>query len=494
MRGFADLSLRWKIPLRVMAAVLGTAVAVTTALLVRDYEDIRQSLETHAKSIGRVLASTLVAPVLHDDLWRTFEILQLAGEAHPASAELQAEIMMVLDSERRIFVSTRPREFPVGKRPEDLGGGLGALADSIAWREGVRQQVLEPTGAAHYFVVSPLVADGELLGHVVLGYAKAAFRPRYFDLVGRAAAVTLLVLMIILPVSWVWARRTGAPLLELSEALSSLPDDLDTARRAKLPVSRDEIGQLADAFRRMIAELEAKKELESQVMVSERLAAVGRLSAGIAHEINNPLGGMLTAIKTYQRHGGADPMADQTLSLLERGISQIRNTVSALLVETKPTDRPLSPADINDLLILAEPAAQAKSISIAVQSQLSAPVPLPATLLRQIILNLLLNAIAAAADDGRVSLDLAVGDGMVRVTVGNDGKHIPEERMDYIFEPFTTDRDKGHGLGLWIVYQIVQQLKGSIVVESQPGWTNFIIEVFHVRLAEEPAQAVPDRG
>lgn len=492
MRFFADLSLRWKIPLRVMAAVLGTALAVTTALLARDYEDMRQNLETHAKSIGRVLASTLVAPVLHDDLWRTFELLQLAGDAHPAAQELQAEIMLVLDAERRIFVSTRPRDFPIGRRPEELGGGLANLASSMAWGDGTSQQVLEPMGGTHYFVVSPLVADGELLGHVVLGYAQAAFRPRYIELVGRAAAVTLVVLLILLPISWVWARRTGAPLLALSEALSHLPDDLDAARKARLPTGGDEIGQLAGAFRRMIGELEAKQELESQMLISERLAAVGRLSAGIAHEINNPLGGMLTAIKTYQRHGGADPMADQTLSLLERGISQIRNTVSALLVESKPSDRPLSPTDINDLLILVEPEADARSIEVSVQSQLTAALPLPATLMRQIMLNLLLNAIAAA--EQRVCLELTVGDGVLRISVGNDGKHIPEAQLDYIFEPFVTGRAKGHGLGLWIVYQIVQQLKGSIVVESEPGWTRFIIEVFHVRLAEEPAQALPDRG
>ena len=81
MSRYADLSLRWKIPLRVMAAVLGTALAVTVALLARDYQDARQNLEAHAKSLGRVLANTLVTPVLHDDLWRAYEILLSAREA-----------------------------------------------------------------------------------------------------------------------------------------------------------------------------------------------------------------------------------------------------------------------------------------------------------------------------------------------------------------------------------------------------------------------------
>jgi len=474
---FPNLSLRWKIPLRVMGAVLGTALAVTVALLVKDYEDMRQNLESHAKSLGRVLANTLVMPVLHDDLWRAFEILQSAREAHPAAAEMEAQMMVVLNDERRVFVASRPRDYPVGAEPNQLGGSLARLAESIAWGETVEQQILEPAGAAFYYVVSPLVTDGELLGHVVLGYSKSAFLPRYLDLVARAALVTLLVLMVLLPVSWFWARRTGEPLLQLARAMEGVPANPESADLATLPHSRDEIGLLAQAFRHMVDNLKRQRELEAQMLASERLAAVGRLSAGIAHEINNPLGGMLTAIKTWQRHGGGDPVASQTLSLLERGLTQIRNTVAALLVETKIQDRPFEPADIDDLLILIEAEAQARVVQIAPEGGLTVSLPLPATLLRQILLNLLLNAIAAANEGGRVKLGVEASNGMLRLSVCNDGQHIPDEQMAYLFEPFASGRAKGHGLGLWVVYQIVRQLNGGLTVDSEPGCTTFNIEI-----------------
>jgi len=477
MSFFPDLSLRWKIPIRVMGAVLGTALAVTAGLLARDYEDMRQNLESHAKSLGRVLANTLVAPVLHDDLWRTFEILQSAREAHPAAAELQAEVMLVVDAERRVFVASDPREFPVGTRVDNLDASFRTLATALASGETADQQVLEPAGASYYFVVSPLIADGEPLGHIALGYSKSAFLPRYLDLVVRAAVVTLLVLLVIVPFSWVWARRTGAPLLALSEAMRLVPAELEMARLAELPKSRDEIGQLGDAFRRMICELKQKQELESQMLVTERLAAVGRLSAGIAHEINNPLGGMLTAIKTYERHGTGDAMAVQTMSLLERGLTQIRNTVAALLVETKTKDRPFEPADVDDLLILVEAQVQAKSLHVSVEGSLDKPLPVPATLVRQILLNLLLNAIAAATESGHVRVAIAADEGKLRLDVGNDGEHISDERMAVLFEPFVSGREKGHGLGLWVVYQIVRQLNGGLSVVSEPGHTTFSIEI-----------------
>ena len=101
MNRLADLSLRWKIPLRVVAAVLGTAIAVTVALVARDYEIVRQNLEGHARSMGRVLAHTLVMPVLHDDIWRAYEILQSAHEPNPAAPELQAQVVLVTDADYR---------------------------------------------------------------------------------------------------------------------------------------------------------------------------------------------------------------------------------------------------------------------------------------------------------------------------------------------------------------------------------------------------------
>ncbi|MBL8485689.1 MAG: HAMP domain-containing histidine kinase [Rhodocyclaceae bacterium] len=459
-----------------MGAVVGTALAVTIALLVRDYDDMKANLESHAKSLGRVLANTLVTPMLHDDLWRAFEILQSARQAVPAAPELEAQVMVVLDAERRVFVSSRPREYPIGSGLGEGGGILGSLAGMLDPEGPVEQRVFEPRDGAFYFVVSPLVADGVLLGQVALGYSKKAFLPRYLDIALRAGAITLLALAVLLPVSWFWARRTARPLLQLAQAMETVPSQ-PAAVGLDLPRGGDEIGRLGVSFERMVGELKKRQDLEQQMLASERLAAVGRLSAGIAHEINNPLGGMLTAIKTYQRHGDGDPLAVQTLSLLERGLSQIRNTVAALLVETRTQDRRFEAADVDDLLILVEGEAHARGVRIEVAGRLEESLPLPATLLRQILLNLLLNAVAAAAEGGRVRLGLAAADGMLRASVCNDGEHIPEAQMAYLFEPFATGREKGHGLGLWVVYQIVRELGGGLSVDSEPGCTTFRVEI-----------------
>jgi signal transduction histidine kinase len=477
MRGLADLSLRWKIPLRVVAAVLGTALAVTVALVVRDYDLVRQNLEGHARGMGRVLAHTLVMPVLHDDIWRAYEILQSAHERNPAAPELQAQVVLVTDADYRVFVSTRPRAFPIGTSAAAPGGAYGLLRAELSRGSPTDQRILEPADSPLFFIMTPLIADGVALGHVILAYAKPALLPRFIGQVGRAAWVTLAVLVILLPVSWFWARRTAQPLLRLAAAMKRIPLELEAARLADLPRSGDEIGQLGEAFQRMVAEMRVKQEMERQMLSSERLAAIGRLAAGIAHEINNPLTGMLTALNTFQRHGRDPQRAERTLSLLQRGLTQIRNTVSALLVEAKIEDRSFAPEDIDDLLILVEAEAHARAVRIVVDGRIAEPVPLPATLLRQIVLNLLLNAVAAADGGGTVRLNAYASTKGLTLAIFNDGAHIEQEEMAYLFEPFSTGRETGHGLGLWIVYQITRQLNGEIRVESEPGCTTFTIEI-----------------
>src|SRR5208337_2118841 len=106
---------------------------------------------------------------------------------------------------------------------------------------------------------------------------------------------------------------------------------------------------LFDAYNRMLDELKSKQALEIKMVHSERLAALGQVTAGIAHEINNPLSGMLTAIDTLKFHSVPDKRVNKTIDLIERGLLQIKETVSALLVEAKIKGRDLAPQDIQDV-------------------------------------------------------------------------------------------------------------------------------------------------
>jgi signal transduction histidine kinase len=298
--------------------------------------------------------------------------------------------------------------------------------------------------------------------------------------------VTVVVLALLLPAGWYFGRRIAQPLVQLAGAMGKvgahLPEDLGF-----VPSHRggDEIGRLGLEFQRMLAELRDKAALEKQMIASDRLAAIGRLTAGIAHEINNPLGGMLNAISTFKRHGTADAMTARTLSLIERGLLQIKETVAALLVEAKVESHPLTRQDIEDTRTLVLADAQAKDAAFIWDNQIEGTLSLPSTLSRQILINLLLNAVQAIARGGSVQCSVRLADNALHIEVSNDGDHIPSEKLHYLFEPFSLLSRDGHGLGLWVTYQIVQQLAGDIRVSSQPDKTSFHV-VLPLKKEHEP--------
>lgn len=474
-RFFPQLSLRYKIPLRVSALVVLVAVSVTAAIVLRQVNQAREDLDRYSISLARALANTLQPYLRHDDVWRAYEIL-LAATDDAGSTSSASPPVIVTDAASTIFVSTRPREFPVGAKLANMGPDFASFVTQHADR-GRESVALARDQSDRLFYAAPIKADSVRLGDVVLVTSRSALWPRYAEILKQASAVTLLALVVLLPASWFWARRTAAPLVSLASAMRKVPARLDDIAMEALSDEGDEIGELTRTFQLMLVGLKRKRELEDQVMASERLAAIGRLAAGIAHEINNPLGGMLNAISTYRRHGSDDPLANRTLALLERGLTQIHASVGALLVETRLSDRPLTREDVDDVLLLVAPEVDRKQGAVDRTIQLDVPVPLPAGQVRQILINLLLNAAHAIDCGGAIGLDVREQVGTLAIRVQNDGRHIAEASLPYLFEPFTLASGAGSGLGLWVVYQIVNQLGGELAVESKPGATTFSVEL-----------------
>jgi signal transduction histidine kinase len=159
---------------------------------------------------------------------------------------------------------------------------------------------------------------------------------------------------------------------------------------------------------------------------------------------------------------------------------QIRDTVAALLVQTRVQARPLSPHDLEDVHTLIQPQVSKRRIQLDWSAAMPAELPAPASLVRQILINLLLNAAQAAAEGGHVSLWLGRKDdseSCLSIVVRNDGAALSEDQLAHLFEPFASSRAGGHGLGLWVTYQIVTQLDGRIDarnIEDQ-GEVEFVV-------------------
>jgi two-component system NtrC family sensor kinase len=489
-----DLSFKYKIPLRGSVLIIATAFAVSVSLIAREYDDFKRDLTDNAEGIGRVLATTLATPMLHDDLWRVYEIINspFQSKLRPDSP-LSADLLVIVDPRLRVYVSTQPKRFPMLAEAAQVVPDFRELIDALRQARDDAPKVFDLKKSSHIYMVTPILADGVLLGTLVMGYPRDIFLPRLFAIIQRAGVVTFVVLLLVIAASWYWAQRFAEPLVRLADCMgrvgAEIPDDIEC--RLEQGDARDEIGQLSAAFQRMVLDLREKAALEKQVVVSERLMALGRLSAGIAHEINNPLGGMLNAISTFKRHGQEDPLAAKTLSLLERGLTQIKETVAALLVEARLESHALTRQDIEDVRTLLQPDVTLKHALFGWHNDVVAETPLPSTSVRQILINLLLNAIHALDVGGRLACRVALLDNALQITVENNGRHIPPERIDHLFEPFAHDAPEGHGLGLWVTYQIVEQMGGRIEAHSRPGATRFTVNLplpEHAAPSAEPPQ------
>jgi two-component system NtrC family sensor kinase len=186
---------------------------------------------------------------------------------------------------------------------------------------------------------------------------------------------------------------------------------------------------------------------------------------------------MFTAIAMYKRHGQEPRVAEKTVSLLERGLDQIRHIVSALLVEVKAEPRDLDPRDLQDLAELLAPRAREKRLRLTWPESWEGALPLPVGPMRQVLINLVLNAIQAAPEEGAVTVELEKQQRTLTIRVANEGGPIPEERLERLFEPFVESGWGGSGLGLWITDQTVRQLHGRIQVSSDTGRTVFQVEL-----------------
>ena len=479
-----DLTWRLRVPLAITAVILVTEVVVTTLLVTRALTDARRDLEASAQSLTTLLARSLRDPLLRDDLWQAFEVVSAPLAARGSHSPLQA--VVVLDAARQVFVSSEPRRLPVltpaAALPEPLAGIASRAAADRSFHFALGHGAAGPELAA----AGPILAeDGSRLGTVVLDYNGAVYAARLRSTLIEVALVSVPGLLLLVPLGWYAGKRLAEPLVQMAQALSRVSHESpDQVLKLLPPEGGDEIGRLSTQARHMLDGLARKAALEHEVMASDRLAAVGRVSAAIAHEINNPLGGMLNAIDTAMRHGQPDALSRKTFGLLQRGLQQIRATVGALLVEARLDSPRLNGQDWDDLLLLIQPDTTARGLHLHWQIEESAATEtaLPGHEVRQLALNLLLNASAAAQrpakgpDGPAVEFTVARSPGLLAIVVGNTGPAIAPERLSHMFEPFVaagSNAGEGahrHGLGLWVCWQIVQRLKGTIDVASDGQW------------------------
>jgi signal transduction histidine kinase/HAMP domain-containing protein len=234
-----------------------------------------------------------------------------------------------------------------------------------------------------------------------------------------------------------------------------------------------------------LRDLDSIESINTQLQVSERLAALGRITAGVAHEVKNPLNSMrlwLENLKESLPHE-PDSGSQQAVQVLDKEIDRLDAVVKRFLDFTRPMDVRLEATQLAEILKevveVAKPQLQKSKIQVAQLIPIDVPeVYVDRALLKQAVLNLVLNAVEAMPSGGQLRLMLSRRGEMAEITVGDTGKGIPTENRQKIFQLFFTTRPGGSGIGLASTFRIVQLHNGSIDFTSEVGrGTTFRIEL-----------------
>lgn len=475
-----------KLPMTLIAAVAGVALTVGLAVIAQERARIREDLQEKALLISRGVAGIAYEAVLRNDYWTLFKALSsMTSSSGHGGVDNATMVGMVLDTEGRVLAHLNPEKHPVGLPMLASDPVQRQWLKEVSQSELSRVRSIYVDGRDYIESVVPIQSNGSTVGVVVLRLSTA-------EIEARTAAAAIIIFGIIMVFGGLGSAfgvyissRMVRPLNALAAGMETLgKGDFESVVPVK-PRDHDEIGRLAETFNRMAAELAEKRQLEQQLAVSEKLAAVGRIAAGVAHEVNNPLAGMLTCLNTIRRYPDDASLVPRYLPLIEKGLNRIGAIVQGLLVELKEDKAQVwgdggCLEDVKEL-ILAEIGD--KPVQLHWSNRLELAYCVNCGPMQQVVLNLVKNAVQACSEGGNVIFSACHDDGVVVVEVEDDGPGISLDRLDKLFDPFYTSRSSGTGLGLWVTYRLVEKMGGVIEVESEPGRGS----IFRVRV---PGQAL----
>jgi two-component system sporulation sensor kinase A len=222
-----------------------------------------------------------------------------------------------------------------------------------------------------------------------------------------------------------------------------------------------------------LRDISASREAQRQLLRLERMAAIGQTTAGLAHEVRNPLAIISARAEFLRDQLGAKPGMQEDLDSILRQVERLRDLVNQVLERARSEDLLLKDVDAAELLESALRAAQIRYGSAAEQVSVGRDLAKPAPQLRvdvpqieRVLLNLILNALQAMGPGGALTLSARPEGDWALLSVADNGPGIPEAKLAKIFEPFYTTKQTGSGLGLWICKSIVEQHGGSLEVEN----------------------------
>lgn len=457
----------WPITIRVVLAtaalmiLLGLVASQQVLATLGRLQDAR--LQEFARLHVEGLAVALGPFALHKDIWEVYDTLD---RARANSSGERIRLTVVADERGSVLAATDPARAPVDSSIEAFAQGALPVAEVTA---GNGEPVVR--------VAAPLIVQGRDVGMVVTELDVS-------DLVAQRRAATLALLagnagatLIVVLAGYIVVARLLKPIELLAQHMGEAGGAPHQIPEAAIPRSDTVLAKLLRNFNHMAGAIDARREAERRLAERERFVSLGRLSSSLAHEVNNPLGGLLNATDTIRSYADRPEVVRQAADLLDRGLRHLRDVSRAILEENRldRSGRPLSRADFDDLRLLFEPETVRRRQRLDWRISHCDEVlrDYPSAPIRQISLNLLLNASSAAPEGGEVSFCLGAAKDQIELTVADNGPGLSNADLNRLVseEPVAP----GGGVGLRLVRDLVVGMHGDIVHERSDGLTRITV-------------------
>lgn len=337
-------------------------------------------------------------------------------------------------------------------------------------------------------VAEPLRISGKLWGYLVIAFDAEVIRQQIQSMFIYLVTTTILVIAVTILAGFFISDRLTKSLNEMVAVIDKY--DIRSSKLLSVPDSSDEIGFLARSFSQMQERLfTSRRDLEKaqkETYHAEKLASIGQLASGVAHEINNPLMGLKNCIKTMTNEPDNIEQSREYLQLMQEGAEKIEAVVGKLLEFSYKKTRESGEIDINDSIERVLKLVGYKLSNNHIETEVSIESDLheihgDRQLLEEVFMNIIINAIDAMPGGGTLSIaanNLTAE--KVSVSIEDTGTGMSPAVIDIIFDPFFTTKDigKGTGLGLSVSRRIVEEHGGTITLKSNVGQgTTFFVQL-----------------
>ncbi|MFZ5634347.1 MAG: ATP-binding protein [Bacillota bacterium] len=319
--------------------------------------------------------------------------------------------------------------------------------------------------------LTPVFVDGKLMA---VAWADERLHPIF----AQSRSFRMVSRYIILLVIFIGAVGALMVIHNLTSSVSSIKKglkDMEKDLTKLLPELPGEAGQMAQAINKMAISLAEKERLEYEMQRSEKLASLGRLVTGVAHELRNPIGVVKATVQVMENeYGNNVPGMGEFTKVIKEQVDRQNRVIQELLDFGRPSKQMVQPVDINSLLekvlTFTSPMLRQNNINLEVKFDPGLPkVTVDASRIKQVFVNMILNAIQAMPDGGKLAINTHLQDDFICTEFSDTGMGIEPDELTRIFDPFYTTKESGTGLGLSISHQIIKSHNGTIHVISTPG-------------------------